>query len=287
MGFNSTAIRFFLACAPKIGNLSSTIVLGRQSFTPTLLLLRNLKAKGLVSKSERSSYCDEFFSRTGVKKLDYLDISDYQGANILCDLGRPISSSLKEQYDLVIDAGTLEHIPDFLLALKNTMSMVKLGGFLLVVAPGNNFLGHGCYQLSPEIFQRVLSQENGFKVRLSFIHEPKIFGGKWKNVPDSKTAQSRVDITSARATYVCILAEKVSYQDGEVGHQYDYEKIWDTKPRVSKFGSFYLRSPYIVQRLLYLGILKQVYARRAKRILKSVKTVGGLRLPDIERFWIK
>lgn len=285
MGFNSTAIRFFLASVPRIGDISSTIVLGRQSFTPTLPLLKALQKEDLISKSGENTYCDEFFSKAGVKHLDYLDISAYQGANILQDLGKEIPSSLKGRYDLVIDAGTLEHIPDFLFALQNTMSLVKNRGFLMILSPGNNFMGHGCYQLSPEIFHRVLSEENGFKVRISFIHEPRTFRGKWNNVPDSKSVNSRVEVTTKGETYVCILAERISDKPSSVGHQSDYENAWNQEPNISKAGNLYLNAPYYLQRIVYLLVLKRKYRRRANNILKRVGTSGALNLPDFETFW--
>jgi hypothetical protein len=37
------------------------------------------------------------------------------------------------------------------------------------VSSANNQMGHGFYQFSPELFHRVLSTENGFRVRAMYI----------------------------------------------------------------------------------------------------------------------
>jgi len=279
MGFNSTAIRFFLASKPFIPEMTNTLTLGRQSFTPTLWMLGRLKREKLISTSKRLTYADDFFRCSGVKRLDCLDFSAYEGANILHDLGDPIPSELHAKYDLVIDAGTLEHVPDFLSALKNTMAMVKVGGTLMIIAPANNFLGHGCYQLSPEIFHRVLSMDQGFKIKVSYLHEDGPFGGRWRNVQDSKVVNTRVSINTKRATFICILAARVSLKKGVVGNQSDYENLWNETPNISKLGSAYLRSPYFLQRIAYLLVLKRMYAKRSKKTIQKIRTSGFLRLP--------
>ena len=280
MGFNSTAIRFFLASKPFIPEMTSTLTLGRQSFTPTLWMLGKLKREKLISTSKRLTYADDFFHCSGVERLDCLDFSDYEGANILHDLSVPIPSDLYARYDLVIDAGTLEHVPEFLCALKNTMDMVKVGGTLMIIAPANNFLGHGCYQLSPEIFHRVLCKDQGFKIKISYLHEDGPFGGRWRRVQDSKVVNARISINTKRATFICILAERISLERGTVGNQSDYETLWNEPKNLTKLGSIYLSSPYFLQRLAYLLILKRMYANRSKRTLLKVRTVGILKLPE-------
>jgi len=59
----------------------------------------------------------------------------------------------------VIDGGTLEHVFNFPVAIKNAMQMVRAGGRLSLSPPANNYFGHGFYQFSPELFYRVLSAE--------------------------------------------------------------------------------------------------------------------------------
>jgi hypothetical protein len=44
------------------------------------------------------------------------------------------------------------------------MDMVRQGGHLLLYTPANNFLAHGLYQFSPELFFRLLGAGNGFQI---------------------------------------------------------------------------------------------------------------------------
>lgn len=69
-----------------------------------------------------------WFSLCGCKNVDSIDISDYEGANILLDLNEPIPQKYENKYMAVIDGGLLEHIFDFPSAIKNVMSMVSVGG---------------------------------------------------------------------------------------------------------------------------------------------------------------
>jgi 2-polyprenyl-3-methyl-5-hydroxy-6-metoxy-1,4-benzoquinol methylase len=72
-----------------------------------------------------------------------IDASDYENATYVHDLNVPIPDHLKGQFDLVDDGGTLEHVFNFPVALRNCMEMVKVGGHLLLNVPTNNFVGHG------------------------------------------------------------------------------------------------------------------------------------------------
>src|SRR5438477_418150 len=78
------------------------------------------------------------------------------------DMNEPIPDKFKETYTAVLDGGSLEHVFNFPVAIKNCMEMVKVGGHYLAITPANNFFGHGFYQFSPELYFTVLSKENGF-----------------------------------------------------------------------------------------------------------------------------
>lgn len=63
--------------------------------------------------------------------VDSIDISDYENATIEQDMNQPIPEHLKLQYDTVIDRGSLEHIFNFPVSIKNCMSLIKPGGFYI------------------------------------------------------------------------------------------------------------------------------------------------------------
>jgi SAM-dependent methyltransferase len=284
MGFDSTAIRFFLTSKSEVPENPKTLVLGRQSISPTVWLLFNLKVKKLVNDWKTLHYADDFFTCSGILNPDYLDFSPYEGANILHDLAKPLPQDHVNKYDLVIEAGTLEHVPDIQVAITNTKKALKLGGYLIAISPANNFLGHGCYQLSPEIFHRSFSPDQGFEVIYSVLHVEGPLGGRWYHVPNSSTINQRVEIHTKRATYFCILAKKVSLSNKETKNQSDYEAVWSTPPKVSRMGSVFLKSPYAVKRIISILFLKKKYKFQAKKRLVKIRKHGSLQLPDLKNF---
>ena len=121
------------------------------------------------------------------------------------DMNNPIPDSLKSAFSAVIDAGTLEHVFNFPVALKNCMEMVQEGGHLLLMTPANNFMGHGFYQFSPELFFRVLSADNGYEVVRAIVCETSP-DAPWYEVVDPALAGRRVEMLSSAPMYLLIQA---------------------------------------------------------------------------------
>jgi hypothetical protein len=44
------------------------------------------------------------------------------------------------------------------------MNVVSIGRHFVAVTTANNFMGNGFYQFGPELYYRILSEENGFLV---------------------------------------------------------------------------------------------------------------------------
>jgi hypothetical protein len=164
---------------------------------------------------------DAFARALGAREITACDASPYEGAQIVHDLNQPATPEMKERFDVVIDGGTLEHVFNFPVAIANCMEMVKTGGHLILFTPVNNYMGHGFYQFSPELFYRVLSPENGFQVqRMIALHdgigESSIFGvpypfpisGPWYEVKDPSEVRSRVNLTNNRSVILMVLATK-------------------------------------------------------------------------------
>ena len=104
-----------------------------------------------------------FTAVLGFDRLDSLDVSDYEGATIIHDLGEPLPDPHAGQYDLVVDGGTLEHVFNLPQAILNVMALARPGGLVYWHGPSNNLCGHGFYQFSPELMYRVFSAPNGFE----------------------------------------------------------------------------------------------------------------------------
>jgi SAM-dependent methyltransferase len=215
MGFDTSAIKFLLSGKEQGVNFKKTLTLGRHSYQlDDYALGQCLKQFGIDPaqvaklKAESPVYVEPFLKLLGAKTTDSMDASSYEDATHIHDLNAPLPAHLKQQYDVVIDAGTLEHVFNFPQAIQNAMQMVKTGGTFISITIANNFFGHGFYQFSPELFYRVLSPENGFKMeRMYFtITEP---DAHWYEVPDPKVVKSRVTLENTRQSYLLIQATKV------------------------------------------------------------------------------
>ena len=92
----------------------------------------------------------------GAESIDSLDISGEEGATIEFNLNEDISSSnykhLLKKYDLVFEGGTMEHISNLHMYLRNIFSLIKVNGFYLPNVPSTGQMEHGFYQFSPTFF---------------------------------------------------------------------------------------------------------------------------------------
>ncbi len=168
MGISATCAEFILQAHAGGVSFRETATLGRQnlSVNDDVLgrLLKRYGVPGFDGAGGGPRYADPFFRALGAARTDSIDANTYEGSTILHDMNLPVPADLHKRYDCVVDSGSLEHIFAFPTAIRNCMEMVKVGGHLLVLTPANNFFGHGFYQFSPELFFRVLSPENGFRV---------------------------------------------------------------------------------------------------------------------------
>jgi len=113
---------------------------------------------------------DELFGILGFTKIDSLDVTDYEGANIIADLNLPIRNLPLESYDLVYDGGTSEHIFNQLEVLANAHKLLKVGGIVVHNTPANNLLDHGYVQPSPNFYLEYY-EANKYEVVQSFLIE--------------------------------------------------------------------------------------------------------------------
>ncbi len=128
--------------------------------------LRPGSAAEFCGRYRQGDYVDDFCRvLLGCESLTALDYASHEGAGLLHDLNRPVPAEWHEQYDAVIDGGSLEHVFHFPTAIASVMQMSKVGGSVFLSLPANNHCGHGFYQFSPELMFRVFSPANGFEVQ--------------------------------------------------------------------------------------------------------------------------
>lgn len=215
------------------------LTLGRQSY-----LLGNSESRRLLCEAGYDPdafpdlyegeygmrYAEPFFKILGAERVDSLDASPMEHATIIHDLNLPIPDELKNRFDVVYDGGTLEHVFNFPTAMANVMEAVKPGGRLILDTTGNNYFGHGFYQFSPELFYRVLSAENGFKVErmIAIEYGPR---RRWFEVLDPEMIRARTPLINPFPVLLYVQALKTETKKvfRQWPQQSDYVVMWDSK----------------------------------------------------------
>jgi hypothetical protein len=232
MGLDLAAVQL-LCCAKSIGvDFSDTLTIGRQRIhSDPGALLRTLSAIRISSEHVRGlqirDHGESLFRLLGAQQVCSLDASDYEQATYICDLNQPCPSNLIQQFSVVHDGGSLEHVFNLPQALKNCMQMVRVGGHFIQLTAANNFMGHGFWQLSPEAIYRTFSEVNGYSIKLVLLYEVRRKTA-WYRVADPAIYGNRIELVNRRRTYICTIAERVAVREifAEYPQQWDYVENW-------------------------------------------------------------
>jgi hypothetical protein len=183
------------------------------------------------------------------------------------DMNMAIPENLRNMFSVVIDGGTLEHVFNFPVAIKSCMEMVQVGGHLIIMAPANNFMGHGFYQFSPELFFRVCSEENGFEVSRAILTEVDP-DAQWYEITDPAKAQRRVEAAPSRPAYLLVEARKLRAAPilTTAPQQSDYSLLWQ-RPELAAHDHKGISPPFPVRFLRAL-------ARRIRAGYRLAEPVG-------------
>ena len=118
-----------------------------------------------------------------------IDVSAFEGANILMDLNDPgAAERFGRKFHFILDGGALEHIFHLPNALKNVFDLLETGGCVLHLSPVNNYVDHGFYQFSPTLYEdyyqanrftildRTIFQVDQLNVNAQYFMDPYIPG---------------------------------------------------------------------------------------------------------------
>lgn len=247
MGIDTQAVRLLLEARQSGVRFGRLATLGRQNYFPSDAETRRefrragLDAAGipgLLGHRELPRYADHVWRALGAESVDAVDASDYEGATVIHDMNRPIPDALRGRFDVVYDGGSLEHIFNVPVALANCMEMVDIGGRVIHFTPANNQFGHGFYQFSPELFFRVFSEEQGFRVERMVAVEG---GPRYRRflVSDPREVRARVTLVNAYPVSLYIQAIRMArvtpFQT--IPQQSDYVPQWnDGRPVPHRSG---------------------------------------------------
>lgn len=275
MGLDVNGTKFLLFAKARGVRFDHTVTMGRQGLYLTdEAFAKNLAAFGHPDGTdvarrllaEDKGYAEPFLRFLGAQQVRSVDASGYEGATDVQDLNRGISG-MPSTFTAVIDAGTLEHVFNFPTALRSCMELVAPGGHFISITPANNFLGHGFYQFSPELYFRVFGAGSGFVLDHVILFED-IPDAEWFAVTDPDVVKSRVTLVNTQPTYLAVIARRVDAAPALASwpQQSDYVALWresqsqtgQARPAPAARGplrrlvhELYRRTPDVIRRAVY------------------------------------
>ena len=277
MGLDINGIRLQLL-AKRLGvDFKDVVTIGRQGLHITQKQLQKECAAFDVLYKENAATCDYrysefFFSLLGAQTTESIDNSDYENATIIHDMNNPLPAELKGKFSVVFDGGTLEHVFNYPVAIKNCMELLKSGGFFISATPANNFMGHGFYQFSPELFFSVFTQANGFELVKLLICET-YDDSQWYEVSKPKGGNSgRVTLTNHQPTYLMCIARRLDDKFEPfktTPQQSDYVEAWNL-PRLEESQEASAKIYGISSVVEYLKIVLKIIPG-ANKIVRNIR----------------
>lgn len=132
-----------------------------------LSLKSEMRAKGHISDIA-------LFQAMGFDEARSVDISTFEGADYAFDLNNEgLGAVTGNDYQLVFDGGTMEHVFDTRQVLANVFSATAVGGYVVHLGPSNNTVDHGFYQFSPTLYYDYYTANNFEILSCKFIRYTK------------------------------------------------------------------------------------------------------------------
>jgi hypothetical protein len=160
MGFSNLITKAVGTVAKDIVNQSNPSVceLGNQT-------LKNKKARAEIYKdlgitpAENLTGTKDWYFSIGFKRYLAIDVNTERDA-IAMDLNTDIGKQYNfyDQFDLVTDNGTGEHVFNQYTLFKNAHDLCKVGGYMIHVLPFYRWVDHGFYNYNPNLFPCLANQ---------------------------------------------------------------------------------------------------------------------------------
>jgi hypothetical protein len=115
----------------------------------------------LEASLDRVIDAQSLFAAMGMR-FTAIDLVASRGTERIVDLNEPVAADLVGAFDVVLDAGTMEHCFNVGQAVRNIINMVKVGGFVLHLNP-MAMINHGFFNFSPTFYHDFYVQ-NGHQL---------------------------------------------------------------------------------------------------------------------------
>jgi hypothetical protein len=298
MALDFNSVKFLFWAKNLGGSFDRTLTLGRLAFMPCAphrvrQAVRDFNltgTRGEIAPCLRRTfgtelYADEFFRFLGANEFVTVDRSNFEGATLLHDLNEPFSENLRGRFDLVMDGGTLEHIFDFPSALRHCLELVSVGGHFIAITPANQWMGHGFYQFSPELFFRVFNLENGFELCKIILFECSKADAPFYEVKDPAIIGRRVGMKSSKPALLAVLARKTAAVPifSRPPQQSDYVADWNEHQK--KTAETGMGDSSLIHRLrVAVNPYWPAWLRHWKSRFIQLRTEGPNSLSDFRQF---
>lgn len=228
----------------------------------------NLAAAGFLAD-------DSLFELLGFTQSVRLDYSSYEAAEHVFDLNSPqLPSELTQQFDLVLDSGTIEHVFDIAMALRHCAEMLKPGGRVVHLTPSSNCVEHGFYSVSPTLFADFYSASRFTLESLYLCRVPRdLLRGVWQTYDYLKAPNQFIPIgmLSGDTWFTFCVATREPTSHAQVPQQSFYASAWNKhgeatgEPAASKTD---VHAPPGSRAALALGAVSR--SRTLTRIVRGV-----------------
>jgi hypothetical protein len=149
---------------------------------PLVLEKRGLldhKTIGISDAEDRIADVTVFQSLSDCEVLA-LDISDYEGAEVVHDLNLPLPRKYRGRFDFIFDGSSLDNIFNVTQALFNMSEMLRPGGRMMLYNTSNSHPS-AYLQFSPDWIWDYFAA-NGYADCKVYIHEFPSLGEEWEKV---------------------------------------------------------------------------------------------------------
>ncbi|MEM7743918.1 MAG: hypothetical protein AAF409_09420 [Pseudomonadota bacterium] len=178
---------------------------------------------------------EHVFTRLGFDRVVTTDVDSFEGCDFMFDLNADgVPAEHLGLYDMVLDAGTFEHVFHLPNAFRNAVEFTKVGGRIVHQAPSSNHIDHGFHMFSPTQFWDFYSANRLELPRFDLFRyegtaddgSPWDFGAY---SPGSLNKKSFGGLGGG-CFGIALVAEKVTETDGRiVPQQSTYAAAWTAK----------------------------------------------------------
>ena len=181
MSFNPLMTLVTGALLPELGAGPTVIELGNQRFRPGDKALAAVTARlagrpgvdgeelvrlAAASKEERLPMTEAFYRALGFADYKAIDVNDKFGS-LMMDLNLDLAEhyGFRDQFSLVTNNGTGEHVFNQYAVFKNVHDLCRPGGLMLHIMPFELYVNHGFYAYQPGLYFD-LAAANGYGLAL-------------------------------------------------------------------------------------------------------------------------